>query len=83
MDSWILGGKKLEKNLPENFSLDWTFWTTVEKKPLKTLAIEIGSAIKFHSWMIDFGESLLLLFFIDIIDLIPFQFFFNIIIKSQ
>ena len=75
MDSWILGGKKSEKDFLENFILDCTFWATVEKKSLKTLAIERGSAIKFSSWMIDVGESLLLLFFIDIIDLITFQVF--------
>ena len=39
------------------------------------MAIKRGSAVKFPSWMIDTGESLLLLFFIDIIDLIPFQVF--------
>ena len=25
MDSWILGGKQSEKDLPENFTLDCTF----------------------------------------------------------
>ena len=75
MDSWILGGKKSEKKLLENLTLDCTFWATVEKKSLKTLAIDRGSAIKFRSWIIDVDESLLLLFLIEIIDLIPFQFF--------
>ena len=35
----------------------------------------IWSAIKFPSWMIDVGELLVLLFSIDVIDLIPFQVF--------
>ena len=74
MNSWILGGKKSEKKLLENLILDCTFWATVEKKSLKTLVIDRGSAIKFRSWIIDVGESLLLLFLIEIIDLIPFQF---------
>ena len=75
MDSWILGGKKSEKDFLENSTLDCTFWATVEKKSLKTLIIERGSAIKFPSWMIHVGESLLLLFFVHLIDLIPFQVF--------
>ena len=49
MDSQILDGKKSEKDLLENFILDCTFWATVEKKSLKTLAIERGSATKFPS----------------------------------
>ena len=44
MDSWILGGKKSEKESLENFILDCNFWATVEKKSLKTLTIERGSA---------------------------------------
>ena len=72
---WILGGKKSEKALLENFILDCTFWATVEKKFLKTLGIERGSVIKFSSWMIDVSESLLFSFFADIIDLIPSQVF--------
>ena len=52
MDSWILGGKKSEKDFLENFILDCAFWVTVEKKSLKTFAIERGSAINFPSWMI-------------------------------
>ena len=35
----------------------------------------IWSAIRFTSWMIDVGELLLLLFSMDVIDLIPFQVF--------
>ena len=30
MDSWKLGGTKSEKDLLENFTLDCTYWTTVE-----------------------------------------------------
>ena len=56
MDSWILGSKKSEKDFLENFILDCTFWAIVEKKSLRTLAIERRSAIKFPSWMIDVGE---------------------------
>ena len=40
IDSWILGGKKSEKDLLENFILECNFWATVKKKSLKTLAIE-------------------------------------------
>ena len=75
MDSLILDGKKSEKDLLGNFIMDCTLWATVEKKSLKTLAIGRGSVIKFPSWMIDVGESLLLLHFRDITDLIPFQIF--------
>ena len=50
-----MGGKISEKDLLENVILDYSFWVTVEKKSLKTLAIERGSAIKFPSWMIDVG----------------------------
>ena len=49
MDSWILGGKKSEKDLLKNFIFDCTFSATVEKKLLKALAVESGSAIKFPS----------------------------------
>ena len=38
MYSWILGGNKSEKDFPENFILHSTFWATVGKKSLKTLA---------------------------------------------
>ena len=73
MDSWILSGKNSEKDLLENFILNCTFWETVEEKSLKTLAIERECAIKFPLWMIHVGESLLLLLFIDIIDLILYD----------
>ena len=42
----MLGGKKSEKDLLENFILGCTFCATIEKKTLKTLVIERGSAIK-------------------------------------
>ena len=70
-----MGGKKSEKYFPENFSLDDTFWVTVEKRSLKTLTIKRGSAIKVPSWVIDVGGSLLLLIFRDITDLITFKVF--------
>ena len=73
MDSWILGGKKSEKDLLKNFIFDCTFSATVEKKSLKALAVESGSAIKFPSSMINVDKSLLL--FIDIVDLIHFKIF--------
>ena len=75
MDSWILGGKKCEKYFLENFILNCTLCVTVKRKSLKILTIERRSAIKFPSRMVDVGKLLLLLLFLDIINLIPFQFF--------
>ena len=48
MGSWILGGKKTEKDLLEKLYFG-LHWATVEKKSLKTLAIARGSIIKFPS----------------------------------
>ena len=80
MDSWTLRGKKSEKDSLENYILDCIFWITVEKKSLKTLAIERGSAIKFPLWMIDIGESLLRKIFHRHNRFNTFSGFFNVII---
>ena len=80
IDSWILGGKKSEKDSLENYILDCIFWATVEKKSLKTLAIERGSVMKFPLSMIDVSESLLLKFFQRYNRFNTFSGFFNVII---
>ena len=61
----VLGGRKSEKDLLENFSLDCTFWETIGKKPIKTFTVERGSAINFPLWKTDVAELLLLSLFID------------------
>lgn len=70
MATRLLGDKKSEKYLLENFILDCTFWSAFAKRSLKTLSIKRGSAIKFTSWVISVGESLLPLVFV-----MPFQVF--------
>ena len=80
-ESWLGGGKYSKKVLYENGTSDWTSAATEQKKLLKVFAIVHGSVTVWSSRLIIFGESFVV-FWREIMDLIPFQVFFMLLILS-
>ena len=81
-ESW-LGGDKYSKNLLYgNGTTYWTSASTEQKKLLKVFAIVRGSVTVWSSRLIIFGESFVV-FWAEIMDLIPFQVFFMLLILSS